>query len=409
MKGYIIGALILVAGVAVVWVVLGTLLSTTEEAGPRYAVAQGTYECLLVGGSGFAGMINTEGFPARRRTEMAYPPSLPPTAHEDTRKFLGSTFRIGIYDMDKENARRATDAAFDLIYDIVARLDADNPDSELSSINGTAAQKTVDISPELASIVKRSLEIAEKSDGALDITAGPLRRLWEEGVEDGRGPPPEEIRKALRSVGYKFVELKETGRNKHTLHFTRAGVSLDLDGVIRGFICDDVAWFLRKKQNVKRGFVRVDNNITCFIRSKGDRPFSMGIPHSSVAVSGELQTDYIFNTEQTAVVTKGTFGGYRYMGRVAYYGVIDPRNGAPAKSVSSCTVVGPNTMSCDALASAICVEGGQHVRQFIVRFNSDVASAEKSNVLLYLFIIVLVGAGGYGGYRVYKIVQGKRG
>jgi len=361
MKQYIIIGLIVVAGIATVWVVVGTLLSGGPKLGARYSTPEGVYDCYLVTSDS---LVRSESFPEVKNDYGAFPLPFPPTVYEETREFLGSKYRVGIYGMEETDARLAVEAAFELIRDITRRVDVTQPDSEISLINKNAPNEEVQLSEEFYHIISRAMEVSRKSAGAFDITSGPLRWLWEDYAARGTSPSPDETRDIISRTGYQFVKLDP---DRKTLTFTRKDVLIDLHDIIRGFICDDVAWFLRKEKNVRRGFISVDDNCFYLLGHPQGEYFTMGIPDADGRVR------YTFVCDRVAVVSKGYFRKLRETSNVDRFfsGIVNPKVGTSANSVASCTVIGPDAMSCEALSTTLCVMGGSRVRVFIRQFNPE--------------------------------------
>ena len=91
---------------------------------------------------------------------------------------MGTLFRIKLYAASEANAQ----AAFRLAFDRVAQLDAVlsdyQTDSELNRLPGAAVEHAVPVSPDLFRVLSMSQKIAAESDGAFDVTLGPLTHLW---------------------------------------------------------------------------------------------------------------------------------------------------------------------------------------------------------------------------------------
>ena len=83
------------------------------------------------------------------------------------------------------------------------------------------------------------------SDGAFDITVGPLMKAWGFFRGEGRLPPDDELAAARRHVGGAHVTLDPRSK---TIAFDEAGVELDLGGIAKGYAVDRVAGLLRRRQ-----------------------------------------------------------------------------------------------------------------------------------------------------------------
>ena len=92
---------------------------------------------------------------------------------------MGTTFNIVLYAPDSVLARRAAEAAFARIDTLNQRLSDYLADSELSRLSATAGQgRAVPVSDDLWAVLMAAQRMAEQTDGAFDVTVGPLTRLW---------------------------------------------------------------------------------------------------------------------------------------------------------------------------------------------------------------------------------------
>ena len=101
-----------------------------------------------------------------------------PFSLEKSAEAMASTFTVNLYGTDRIRMEDAADAAFDEVRRIDELLSNYKPDSELSQVNKRAAQGPMKISPELFEILSRCLEYSRESEGAFDISVGPLMKVW---------------------------------------------------------------------------------------------------------------------------------------------------------------------------------------------------------------------------------------
>ena len=117
------------------------------------------------------------------------------------------------------------------------------PDSEWSEVNRDAAERPVKVSPELFELLSACLEYSRQSEGAFDITVGPLMKVW--GFYKGTGHLPHraEVAAALAKVGYRHILLDAATR---TVRFDRPGVEIDPGGIGKGYAVDRMVDVLRQ-------------------------------------------------------------------------------------------------------------------------------------------------------------------
>src|SRR6266446_1085913 len=107
---------------------------------------------------------------------------------------MGLPFRISLYTTDQATAKAAAEAAFDRIAVLNSILSDYDSDSELSRLSRTSGQgKAVPVSADLWRVLLRAQEFAARSDGAFDITVGPLVNLWRRARHKQELPTPELI------------------------------------------------------------------------------------------------------------------------------------------------------------------------------------------------------------------------
>ena len=114
---------------------------------------------------------------------------------------MGSAYSVAVYGDDREQMEAAVEAAFDEVRQLDSMLSNYKPESEWSEVNREAAQQPVQVSPELFQLLSACLEYSRESEGAFDISVGPLMKVW--GFYKGTGHLPHraEVMAALRAGG----------------------------------------------------------------------------------------------------------------------------------------------------------------------------------------------------------------
>jgi thiamine biosynthesis lipoprotein len=166
-----------------------------------------------------------------------------PQLFSDSRAAMGTTFSIYLYCSDREQADAAFNVAFDEIERIEEALSNYRPTSELSRINRLAAKHPVTTDPEIFRLLQTSFDYSRRTEGAFDITVGPLMRAWGFFRASGRFPSDAELARARSSVGWSKVDLDPAHR---TVKFLRTGMELDPGGIGKGYAVDQVVKVLRE-------------------------------------------------------------------------------------------------------------------------------------------------------------------
>src|SRR5580704_3514191 len=162
---------------------------------------------------------------------------------EQSAEAMGSAYSMAVYGYDRQAMETAVGGAFDEVRQLDSMLSNYKPDSEWSEVNREAAQHPVHISSELFQLLAACQEYSRQSEGAFDISVGPLMKVW--GFYKGTGHLPHraEVRGALDTVGYKNILLDA---KNHTVRFAREGVEMDPGGVGKGYAVDKIAAILKE-------------------------------------------------------------------------------------------------------------------------------------------------------------------
>jgi thiamine biosynthesis lipoprotein len=272
---------------------------------------------------------------------------------EKSGEAMGSTYTIELYGSDRVRMEAAADAAFDEARRLDELLSNYKPDSEWSQVNRHAAERPVKVSSELFQLLSACLGYSRESEGAFDISVGPLMKVW--GFYKGTGHLPHraEVQAAMSRVGYQHLHLDAAAQ---TVWFDHSGVELDPGGIGKGYAVDRMVDVLRQK-----GFH------TALVAGSGSSIYGMGAPPSEPR-GWRIEIKNPWNTGQTSAevflkdMSMSTSGSYekffRAEGKV-YAHIMDPRTGYPARGSVAVSVVSPRTIDSEAWAKPYFVNGRQ--------------------------------------------------
>jgi FAD:protein FMN transferase len=246
---------------------------------------------------------------------------------------MGSIVSITLYAESSEDAQRAFVAAFARIEELDRILSDYDPQSELSR----ACDLDKPLGPDLLAVIGHAQKLAVETQGAFDITVGPLTRLWRESRRTKQLPSPAKITEALNRSGYTKLSL-ENGR----LRCAVPGMQLDAGGIAKGYAADEALAAIRKV-GVTRALVAVSGDIVC-----GDAP--PGKPGWKVHVQDQTLT-----ITNSAVSTSGDEFQHVDFGGVRYSHIIDPRNGMALRDSRPIAIIGTKGIETDSLATAMSV------------------------------------------------------
>jgi len=251
----------------------------------------------------------------------------------------------------------ATEAALDAM-DLIERLEDQlswfRDTSELTRINRTAATAPVIVERRLFQLLVEGISLSEQTQGAFEITAGPLWKLWGFHRREGKMPTEADIQRALTQTGSHQVRLDAEAR---TIRFARHGVEINLGAIGKGYALDRCAEHL-----VSEG---VDNFLIhggqSSMLARGSRAgLSEVEPSWTVALRHPLRPDQRLaelRLRDRALGTSGSGNQFFHFGGKRYGHVLDPRTGQPADALLSATALAPTAAQADALATAFFVMG----------------------------------------------------
>lgn len=217
-----------------------------------------------------------------------------------------------------------------------------SPASDVSRIN-SAPGEAVTVSPQVADIISRAVDVYNDSDGAFDVTLGKVTALWGFGTETPRVPGEKELEDALRGAG--SYKIRFSG-NSVTIGKDQ---QLDPGAVGKGAACDLIAPVLREN-GVKSGVVCYGGSILVY----GKKSLKIGI-----ALPGDVSKSMAtLKLKDTCVSTSGDYEQCFTENGVTYHHILNPLTGRPVESgLSSVTVVCSSGTLSDALSTACFIMG----------------------------------------------------
>jgi thiamine biosynthesis lipoprotein len=263
---------------------------------------------------------------------------------------MGTTFTIYLYATDRTTADAEFEAAFDEIERVEEALSNYRPSSELSRINRLAATSATTTDPEVFNLLQTSFDYSRQSDGAFDITVGPLMRAWGFFRKNGRYPTRAELAHAQASVGWKKVQLDASGR---TVTFDVPGMELDLGGIGKGYAVDRVVDILREA-GVKSAVVDAGSSTLYALGAPpGKDGWKVIVPRPgdrSRAVAQVVLRD-------NSLSTSGSYEKFFRLNGKTYCHIMDPRTGEPVQGMLQTTVIASTGTASDALSTTMFVMG----------------------------------------------------
>lgn len=263
---------------------------------------------------------------------------------------MGTVFRIILYAPDEAAAKKAAHAAFARVAELNRIFSDYLADSELMQLCKQAGGPPAPVSADLFAVLQKADEVAKLSDGAFDVSIGPVVRLWRTARKTKQLPDMETLKQALARVNFRKIRLDPERR---TVQLLLMGMLLDLGGIAKGYTADAVLEVLRR-HGVARALVAAGGDITVSEPPPDAQGWKVGI--APLQDGQSTPTTYLL-LKNAAVSTAGDANQFLEIGGVRYSHIVDPKTGLGLVGRRGVTVIAPRGVWADALDTAACILG----------------------------------------------------
>jgi thiamine biosynthesis lipoprotein len=238
-------------------------------------------------------------------------------------------------------------------------------DSELSLFNQRSDQSEwIAVSNGLFEVLKKAEEISMMTEGAFDVTIGPVVNLWGFGPQarPEQIPSEESLAESLAATGFEKLELRASPPA------VRATPSqyVDLSAIAKGYAVDAVARFL-ESEGIEAYLVEIGGEVRVSGRKPGGSTWRLAIEQP---VSEGREVNRVVALESRAMATSGDYRNYYESDGRRYSHTIDPETGKPiSHKLASVTVIADDCMTADGLATGLNVMGYERANELAVREN----------------------------------------
>ena len=285
--------------------------------------------------------------------------SHPPQQLAISGETMGTTYHVRYVSANPQhNPERVKEAVDAVLVQVNARMSTYDPNSELSRFNQRLQTTPVVISRALEQVLRRALEIAVESDGALDVTVGPLVNLWGFGPQARleKVPTDAELAAIRERVGYQLLTLEN-----HQISKQVPELYVDLSTIAKGYGVDRVALLLEQLE-IQNYLIEIGGEMRMKGSKPGAEPWRIAIEKP---ISTERSVQRVVELADAAVATSGDYHNYYERDGVRFSHIIDPHTGKPIQhNLVSVTVITSNCMDADAYATALTVMGPQRALEF---------------------------------------------
>lgn len=276
---------------------------------------------------------------------------------------MGTSYQVQIVDMPTGISREAIAAD---VAGLLQQLDSGifstyAADSELSRFNRHAVNTPFNASESMIEVLLLAAEISEQSEGAFDITIGPLVNLWGFGPaiqQEDTTPEQAKIDAAIDSIGYQNLLIDESDSE---IRKTK-DIYVDLSGIAKGYAVDQLAEYF-DDAGVQNYFLEIGGEL----KIKGFKPGNVSwVPAIEAPLDTASQVYEIFFSrgEKIAVAGSGDYRNYFEEDGIRYSHEIDPRSGRPiSHNLAAAYVIDESAARADALATAYMIMGLDGARE----------------------------------------------
>jgi len=271
--------------------------------------------------------------------------------------------RIVVCAESEAMAQVAADAAFRRVHELDTMMTDYDSDSELMQLcrQGGKSGEAVPVSDDLFRVLQKSKQVSIDSQGAFDITVGPVVRLWRRARRLHEFPEKRLLDDARTLVGNELWELDAATQ---TVTIKKDKVSFDLGAIAKGDIIDQAIATL-KRQGITAALVDAGGDIRVYGIPPGRDANNNNANDNDatgnnamgwvVGVSAHGKEVGRVVSEDIAMASSGDLSRYVILDGVRYSHIVDPKTGVGLTNQTAVTVFAPDAITADALATALSI------------------------------------------------------
>ncbi|MBN2183211.1 MAG: FAD:protein FMN transferase [Sedimentisphaerales bacterium] len=270
---------------------------------------------------------------------------------------MATTFEIIVAGYDETFARQAAAVAFEEVNRLEAELSRFIENSDVARINNLPANRPLILGLDTFECLKQSCRIYAETDGAFDVTIGPLLSCWRNIDGSPREPSEDELDNSRRCTGSNLLRLNE---DEHTIELLADGVQVDLGGIGKGYAVDKMAELLRQ-WSIET--VLISGGYSSVLALHGP-PDTKGWP---LTLSNPQNRKEILARPNLANRALGSSGIKK--GRH----IINPRTMEPVRDKYAAWSSAPDAATADALSTAFMIMSTEEIKRYCSRHSQVMA------------------------------------
>ncbi len=274
---------------------------------------------------------------------------------ELTGSTMGTTYSIkivGVNNLDEIEKNDFQSRIDSILVEVNNQMSTWQKDSEITSFNNLQDTTWVRVSRDFAYVVNKAIKVSNLSNGAFDITVGPLINLWGFGPEHKPNiiPSDEGIAEAKKRIGYEKIHVYE---DLTKIKKDDENIYISLAAIAKGFGVDKVANYL-EDENYSNYMVEIGGEVRTAGKNHLNKDWKIGIS----VPDGSMHIQKIVPISNSSIATSGDYRNYFEEDGVRYSHTIEPSTGKPiTHKLASVSVIHNECMIADAMATAFDVLG----------------------------------------------------
>lgn len=276
---------------------------------------------------------------------------------------MGTPFKICVYALASDKTGPSFDFArvFEKLHSINDWMSDWQPGTQLSQVNQAAGARPVKVGADLYDLMKYTLRLSEKTEGAFDPTFNAFWGLYKFKANDQREASDEEIRERLPLVNYRNVVMNDAEKS---IFLKSSGMKLGLGGIGQGYGVDKMVEELRKKYPA--GYVDGSGDTYFWGKKPDGTLWTTGVrdPRGGKEGGQEKVALRIYGTD-FAITTSGDDEKFFMKDGRRVHHIIDPKTGRPATASRQVTVIAKRAVDADGFDTGLFVLGPQKGKKIV--------------------------------------------
>ncbi|MCI0697126.1 FAD:protein FMN transferase [candidate division KSB1 bacterium] len=271
-----------------------------------------------------------------------------PEMHRFAHQAMATIYEIFIVNEDAGYAQQAAQEAFDELDRLEQELSRFIENSDISRLNHLAANQPLRIGLDAFECLKLAARIFDETNGAFDVTVGPLMKCWLNPDKTLRTPSPEELEVARRNIGMQLLELNES---QYTVMLKSSPVHIDLGAIGKGYAVD-VLTKLLLEWDIDTALI---HGGTSSVFALGSPPGKNGWPLTLSSPTNRQKTLARLHLRNQAVSGSGLQKGQH---------IINPRTAKPLQGKHASWAIAPQAATTDAISTAFMIMTPEEIEEY---------------------------------------------